>query len=400
MRKLALSLITAISLTGLISLLLIENSFGSNPPPCRAKNSSPIPSIKIKSVTKELKAPVGLTHSSDGSGRLFIIEQEGIIRILMNGKLLKDPFLDIRDRVASGGEKGLLGLAFHPEFSKTGRFFVNYTSLSKGLKTIISEFKVQTSTNRVKPETERILLTFTQPYANHNGGHIAFGPDGLLYIGTGDGGAGNDPHRYSQNLSSLLGKMLRIDVKASALGVPYSIPRDNPFIDQKNISPEIWAFGLRNPWRFSFDSVTQLLYLGDVGQNAREEINIIKKNRNYGWPLMEGKICTPSISKQCNKKGLEFPILDYPRSTGFVVIGGYVYRGSSNPELCGVYLYADYGNGRIFGLRYDGLSVIENRMILSSGLKITSFGEDEDRELYILDADGSVLKIQNKTLLF
>ena len=400
MRRSAFPFITALSFTGLIVFLSDRDSFGSTHLPCRVKIPSPIPSIKIKPVAKGLKAPVGLTHSADGSGRLFIIEQEGTIQILINGKLLKDPFLDIRDRVASGGEMGLLGLAFHPKFSKTGRFFVNYTSRSNGLKTVISEFKVQDSSNRVKPETERVLLTIPQPYSNHNGGHLAFGPNGKLYIGMGDGGAGNDPHRYGQNLSSLLGKVLRIDVEQSAEGLPYSIPLDNPFIDQKNVAPEIWAYGLRNPWRFSFDSMTQLLYLGDVGQNAREEINIIKKGGNYGWHIMEGKICTPSINKKCNQKGLEFPILDYSRSTGFVVIGGYVYRGSSMPDLCGIYLYADYGNGKIFGLRYDGHSVIENRMILPSGLRLTSFGEDEAHELYILDADGSVFKIQNEPHLF
>ncbi|MCI0528441.1 MAG: PQQ-dependent sugar dehydrogenase, partial [Nitrospira sp.] len=189
----------------------------------------------------------------------------------------------------------------------------------------------------------RVLLTISQPYSNHNGGNIVFGPDGYLYIGMGDGGSANDPQNNGQNLSTLLGKMLRIKVDKSETGKAYSIPKDNPFVGTKGAAPEIWAYGLRNPWRFSFDPLTQLLYAGDVGQNDREEIDIIIKGKNYGWNIMEGTICTPGVNPNCKKQGLELPILDYPRSEGISVIGGYVYRGNLIPSLCGVYIYADYG---------------------------------------------------------
>ena len=306
---------------------------------------------------------------------------------------MKKPFLNIRDRVISGGEMGLLGLAFHPGFSQNGRLFVNYTSRSGGLHTVISEFKISSRPNAADPESERILLTIDQPYSNHNGGAIVFGPDGALYIGTGDGGAGNDPHGNGQNLTTLLGKMLRIDVDQREADKPYGIPGDNPFIARRGAAKEVWAYGLRNPWRFSFDSLTGLLYAGDVGQAAREEIDVIQKGKNYGWNRMEGTLCTPGVNLKCNKRGLEPPIIDYPRSEGTVVIGGYVYRGRSIPSLCGVYLFSDFGNGRIFGLRYHEGKVKEHRRLLSTRRRISSLGEDEQHELYLLDYEGEVLKI-------
>jgi len=377
-----------------ILFCIIQNAFAASPPPCEFNETPPsIPDIKLELVVKGLQAPLGLFHAGDGSGRLFIVEQQGTIRIWKNGKLFVRPFLDIRDRVTSGGEKGLLGLAFHPKFTETRRFFVNYTSLSKGLHTIISEFKVGGNPDVTDKRSERILLTIAQPYANHNGGNIVFGPDGYLYIGMGDGGSANDPHGHGQSLSTLLGKMLRIDVDKRAEGKAYGIPTDNPFMGRQKAAPEIWAYGLRNPWRFSFDPVTGLLYAGDVGQNDREEIDILQKGKNYGWNIMEGTICTPGINPNCNKMGLEQPILDYPRSEGTVVIGGYVYRGSLIPNLCGVYLYADYGNGRIFGLRYDGKTVTDHRILLETHRSITSLGEDEQHELYVVDGAGEILKI-------
>jgi len=258
---------------------------------------------------------------------------------------------------------------------------------------VISQFEVNPQSDMAHKNTEVILLTIAQPYANHNGGQIAFGPDGKLYSGTGDGGSGNDPLDHGQNLASFLGKILRIDVDSKEENRPYGIPIDNPFFGHATAAPEIWAYGLRNPWRFSFDSVTGLLYAADVGQSAREEIDVIKKGKNYGWSIMEGTICTPGISRKCKKEGLELPIWDYPRPQGTVVIGGNVYRGHSIPGLCGVYLYADYGNGEIFGLRYDGHTTIAHRKIFSTRHRISSFGEDEDRELYIVDLDGKVFKI-------
>jgi glucose/arabinose dehydrogenase len=377
-----------------IGCFVIPDAFAAPQAPCEIRGPlPPIPSIELKSVIKGLRDPVGMFHAQDGGGRLFIIEQGGTIRILSEGRLLKEPFLNIRDRVISGGEMGLLGLAFHPDFSRNGRFFVNYTSRSGRLHTVISEFKISSRPNEADPESERILLTIDQPYSNHNGGAIAFGPDGALYIGTGDGGAGNDPHENGQNLAILLGKMLRIDVDKREADKPYGIPRDNPFISRRGAAKEVWAYGLRNPWRFSFDSLTGRLYAGDVGQKAREEIDVIEKGKNYGWNITEGTLCTPGVNIKCNKRGLEPPIIDYPRSEGTVVIGGYVYRGQSIPSLCGVYLFADFGNGRIFGLRYHEKKVTEHRVLLSTRRSISSLGEDEQLELYLLDYEGEVLKI-------
>ncbi len=379
-------------------LCMASLALAASPPPCQLKGPSPpFPKTRLVSVAKGLKAPLGLFHAGDGNGRLFIVEQPGTIRIWENGKLSNKPFLDIQDRVTSGGEKGLLGLAFHPKFSENRRLFVNYTSPIKGLHTVISEFRVGNQPDEADKKSERILLTIPQPYSNHNGGNIVFGPDDNLYIGMGDGGSANDPHDNGQNLSTLLGKMLRIKVDKKDAGKAYTVPSDNPFVGTKNAAPEIWAYGLRNPWRFSFDPLTKLLYAGDVGQNDREEIDIIIKGRNYGWNIMEGTICTPGVNPNCKKQGLELPILDYPRSEGISVIGGYVYRGNLIPGLCGVYIYADYGNGRLFGLRYDGTAVTDHQILLETGRSITSLGEDEQRELYVVDGAGEVLKITPET---
>ena len=255
------------TLTFGICLVALQNVFAASILPCDLKSSpSPFPNIELKLVAGELAEPLGLFHAGDGSGRIFIVEQPGTVRILKNGKVLKKPFLDIRDRVTSGGEKGLLGLAFHPNFLKNRRFFVNYTAPTGGLHTVISEFKTGDNPEEANPKSERILLTISQPYANHKGGNI-IGPDGYLYIGMGDGGSGNDPHGNGQNLSTLLGKMLRIDVSAQEKKKAYGVPTTIAQPEERR--PEIWAYGLRNPWRFSFDPVTGLLYAGDVGQNAR-----------------------------------------------------------------------------------------------------------------------------------
>ncbi|MFQ5597502.1 MAG: PQQ-dependent sugar dehydrogenase, partial [Nitrospiria bacterium] len=250
----------------------------SNPESRSSGASGPV-KIKLVSLADRLSRPVGLTHAGDGSHRLFIVEQRGTVRILKDGILSRSPFLDIRDRVRSGGEMGLLGLAFHPHFPKDRRFFVNYTSPENGLQTVISEFSADVQLEKADPASERRLLVVSQPFSNHNGGQIAFGLDGFLYIGTGDGGAGNDPHGNGQNLRSLLGKMLRIDVDRKDSNKNYAVPKDNPFTNQKHIAPEIWAYGLRNPWRFSFDTQTGDLLVGDVGQNRREEIDLIQRGR-------------------------------------------------------------------------------------------------------------------------
>lgn len=370
------------------------SSWGAKFQPCQTKEPfPPLPSIELKLIAGGLRSPVGLTHSRDATGRLFIIEQGGTIRIWQEGKVLAEPFLDIRKQVDSGGEKGLLGLAFHPNFSKTQKFYINYTATQKGLHTFISEFKTGSKKNQADPKSEKILLIIPQPYGNHNGGNIAFGPDGYLYIGMGDGGSANDPQNNAQKLSNLLGKMLRIDVNQKGQGKPYSIPPDNPFINQKAAEPEIWAYGLRNPWRFSFDQANGLLYTGDVGQNTREEIDVVHKGKNYGWRIMEGTICTPRVNRNCQKKGLELPIWDYPRSQGTAVIGGYVYRGHSISDLCGAYLYADFGNGKIFGLKPNEEKRAAAKTLLETGRLISSFGLDEKGEIFITDLKGEILKL-------
>jgi subtilisin family serine protease/glucose/arabinose dehydrogenase len=349
--------------------------------------------IRLQLVANGLTAPLGISHAGDGSGRLFVVEQRGTIQVLKNGVIGGTPFLDIRDRVTSGGETGLLGVAFHPNFSQNRRLYVNYTSPTNGLHTVISEFTVAGNPDQVPNSSERILLTIPQPFENHNGGNIVFGPDGFLYIGMGDGGSANDPLGNGQNLATPLGKMLRIDVDQRTGGRQYGIPPDNPFINTPGAAQEIWAYGFRNPWRFSFDPAAGLLYAGDVGQSAREEIDVVRKGLNYGWRLMEGTICTPGINPNCNKTGLELPIIDYDRSQGTTVIGGFVYRGSVLPGLVGNYIYGDFGNGRIWTLRYNGTSVSNQRVLLESGRNVSSFGVDEQRELYIVDYGGAVLKM-------
>ena len=349
--------------------------------PCEIKGVAPsLPEISLKPVAKGLKNPVHITNAGDGSKRLFITEQAGIIRILKDDRILPGPFLDIKERVKSGGEMGLLSMAFHPKFRENGRFFVNYTSSAGGLHTVISEFKVSDNPDRADNNSENILLRVDQPFSNHNGGQIAFGPDGYLYIGMGDGGGANDPHGHGQNLSTLLGAMLRIDIDKKGIGLQYNIPDDNPFKIRPNAKPEIWAYGLRNPWRFSFDPLNGILYAGDVGQDAREEIDVIERGQNYGW----------------NTPGLTLPIIDYGRNDGITVIGGFVYRGHEIPGLCGSYIYGDWGSGRIWALRRDGHEVAENEMLLDTKLSISSFGIDETYEVYVVDHNGGVYKVRAK----
>ena len=363
--------------------------------PCVQKEGTlpPLNGITLKRVAEGLKNPVHLTHAKDGTGRLFVVEQAGLIRVVKGGTLLKRPFLDIRDRVRSGGEKGLLSVAFHPHFRENGRLFVNYTSSRGGLHTVISEFHAGRGSDFANSGSERIILEVAQPFSNHNGGQIAFGPDRYLYIGMGDGGSGNDPHGHGQNLSTLLAAMLRIDVDRREDGKEYAIPEDNPFKGRKGARPEIWAYGLRNPWRFSFDPVTGRLYAGDVGQDAREEIDVIEGGKNYGWRIMEGTLCTPGIRGVCNKKGLTLPIIDYGRSEGISVIGGVVYRGHDMPALCGAYLYGDWGSGKIWTLRHGDGGVTGQSVLLDTDLSISSFGTDENYEVYVVDHKGAIYRI-------
>lgn len=352
--------------------------------PTRTRQAA-TPTITLERVIGGLSSPLLATHARDTSGRLFLVEQPGRIRIFQNGTLLETPFLDISSQLIFSGERGLLGLAFHPEFATNRRFFVNYTRRPDGA-TVIAEYQASASNPNLASNAERILLTIPQPFANHNGGMIEFGPDGFLYIGMGDGGSAGDPQNNAQNVDSLLGKFLRINVDS---GNPYSSPSDNPFFGSTRGRDEIYAVGLRNPFRFSFDRKTGELYAGDVGQNRLEEIDIITRGGNYGWRVMEASDCF-NPSTNCNRTGLTLPIAEYDHSVGCSVTGGYVYRGSRFPSLDGIYFYGDYCSGVIFGYR-NGRS-FEVRAP-DSNLNITSFGEDSNGELYVISQGGEVFRI-------
>jgi glucose/arabinose dehydrogenase len=339
-------------------------------------------------VTSGLESPVFLTPAGDGSGQLFVVEQPGRIRVLERGVLLPTPFLDITERVLSGGEQGLLGLAFHPDYRRNRRFFVNYNRKSDGA-TVLAEYR-RGAAPALASREERILMVVPQPYANHNGGMVVFGPDGYLYIGRGDGGSGGDPDNRAQNPKDLLGKILRIDVDQ---GDPYGIPSDNPFAKEGG-HPEIFAFGLRNPWRFSFDGKTGELWVADVGQHKWEEIDLATRGGNYGWRVMEGAHCySPALF--CETKDLIVPILEYPHEKGRCsVIGGYVYRGRSLTGLAGQYVYGDFCSGEIFGFQrtQEGKVSHEPHVLIKTPLRISSFGQDEAGELYVLDHSGGVYR--------
>jgi glucose/arabinose dehydrogenase len=307
--------------------------------------------VELQRVTGGLEVPVGLAHAGDGSGRLFVVEKAGRIRVLENGALLGAPLLDIAGRVGSQqSEQGLLGLAFHPAFAQNGQFYVNYTDLQGD--TVVSRFSMPAgwtpgSPPVADPGSEMPLLKLDQPAGNHNGGHLAFGPDGYLYIGTGDGGGAGDRYGNGQNGATLLGAMLRIDVDG---GEPYVIPADNPFVGDPGVRDEIWALGLRNPWRYSFDRLTGDLWIADVGQNVYEEVDFQPAAHtggwNYGWPIMEGNHCFPA-DVSCDRAGLTLPLLEYDHTLGCSITGGYVYRGQEFSDFQGVYVFGDFCTGRI-----------------------------------------------------
>jgi glucose/arabinose dehydrogenase len=339
--------------------------------------------------------PVGIYSAGDGTNRLFVVEQTGAIRVFENSgsTATSKVFLDISDRVLYDGEQGLLGLAFHPNYVENGYFYVNYVA-DNPRRTIIARYSVTANDpDQADQNSEIILLEVNQPFSNHNGGQLAFGGDGYLYMGLGDGGSEGDPFGNAQNRSSLLGKILRVDVDSSSAGRKYGIPADNPFVGGTlGYREEIYAYGLRNPWRFSFDSSTGKLWVADVGQNQREEIDLVENGKNYGWNIMEGTICY-SPSTGCNQTGLELPVWDYGRDEGNCVIGGFVYRGSALMGLYGAYVYGDYGSGRVWALQYDGTSAPVNTLLVDTGLRITSFGLDENSELYFTAFDGKIHKL-------
>jgi glucose/arabinose dehydrogenase len=334
-----------------------------------------------------LQSPIDIQTAGDD--RLFIVEQRGVVRITDENGLRQEPFLDIRDRVLdTGNEQGLLGLAIHPDFAANGAFYVNYTRGTGD--TVIARFQAGADPNRADPTSEFVLLQIDQPYPNHNGGRVVFGPDGYLYIGTGDGGSQGDPQGRAQNPDSLLGKILRLDVDG---GEPYAIPPDNPFAAGGG-RPEIWALGLRNPWRFDFDPATGDLFIGDVGQNQWEEIDFLSSGTaagiNFGWDRREGLASYEGDSSPA----FTDPVAVYSHGEGGCsVTGGEVIRDPSLPEWQGIYLYGDFCSGLIWGLFRDGSGAWQNRLLFDSGFRITSFGSGVDGTIYVLDRSGEVYRL-------
>lgn len=346
----------------------------------------------------QFEQPVELTSPKDNTGRIFVIAQKGVIHVFPNNPEVKKTtvFLDISNQVESGGEKGLLGLAFHPDYKSNGYFYVNYTS-GDPLETVISRFKVSSSNpDMADPKSEVVLLRYRQPYDNHNGGKVAFGNDGFLYIAVGDGGSGGDPGNRGQNRKELLGKILRIDVNKASGNYKYSIPSDNPFAGNKEgFREEIYAYGMRNPWRFNFDHQTGLLWAGDVGQNKIEEIDIIEKGGNYGWRVMEANECFKS--DDCDTNGLKSPVWSYEQGseTGHSVTGGYVCRDKNLPDLNGKYIFGDFVSGNIWALTYANKKAIKNELVTKLSDGLSSFGEDSNNNLYVLAyGAGKIYKIR------
>ncbi len=374
-----------------IALVACDRTTGAASPPMGTG-----PRLSLKLMAKGLSSPVDLV--TDGK-RFFVVEQPGRIKRLDQGGSLKSAYLDISDDVTFQGECGFLGVAFHPDFATNGYFYVDYTTgRGSSLRTVIAEFHADPSADHVDPSTRRVLLEIPQPYPNHNGGQVRFGPDGMLYIGMGDGGSAGDPGNRAQNPQELLGKMLRIDVTSNRM--PYAIPKDNPFVNDKRFRPEIWTLGMRNPWRFSFDRKTGACYAGDVGQNTWEEIDVLTSGGNYGWHLREARHeFKPERNAATN---LIDPIVEYARDKGASVTGGVVYRGKKFPALDGIYIYADYVSGRFFGLRYESGKLLANdelRVTVDgkptlNRVQPSAFGEDVEGEVYVCDhSHGNVYQV-------
>jgi glucose/arabinose dehydrogenase len=340
--------------------------------------------------------PIGIFPPGDGSNRLFVIEQPGVIRVFENSQTVAGStvFLDISNKVLFGGEQGLLGLAFHPNYLSNGYFYVDYVS-DNPRRTVIARYSVSpTNPNQALENSELIILEVNQPFSNHNGGQLTFGVDGYLYIGLGDGGSGGDPIGNAQNRSSLLGKILRINVDLASQGQNYSIPADNPFSGNLlGYKEEIYAYGFRNPWRFSFDSASGRFWVADVGQGLREEIDLVEKGKNYGWNIMEGSLTYSSGSQV----GLELPVWEYDHSEGFAVIGGFEYHGTNVAGLNSRYVFGDYGSGKIWALQYDGDVAPSNTLLVDTELNISSFGVDEQNELYVCALDGKIYVLRDNT---
>lgn len=354
-------------------------------------------SISLTPFIEEVSQPVLVTHAGDDSDRLFVVEQGGTVRIVEDGDLLDTPFIDVSDRINTGGERGLLSIAFSPDYASNGEFYLNYTN--EDGDTVVARYRVGNNPNRGNVASEEVLLTVNQDFGNHNGGQLAFGADGYLYIGMGDGGSGGDPNNRSQTVDTLLGKMLRIDVESNPpANANYRIPGDNPFVGEAadpgdRIPDEIWAFGLRNPWRFSFDRTTGDLYIADVGQGEREEVNFQPANstggENYGWSVFEGS-ASFNENRTIRFGTLTDPVAEYDHDVGRSITGGYVYRGDTPSDLTGTYLYGDFVSGRIWGTKLiDGQWDIKE--LLDTSHQISTFGEDQDGNLYVADYDEGVI---------
>jgi len=375
-------ILLTVGVVALVSLLACDEE--STPSPGSIQVERVFPDLSFQEMTN-------LVQPDDTSGLIFVTEQRGIIyNFSANNSQQADIFLDITDRVNRGGnEEGLLGLVFDPDYQENGYFYVYYSAADPS-RSVLSRFSLdQENTDIADPESEIIIMEVEQPYANHNAGQLNFGPDGYLYIALGDGGGGGDPQGNAQNLGTVLGSILRIDVSGLSGPGDYAIPTDNPFVGTEGARAEIWAYGLRNPWRFSFDSESGLLWAGDVGQNLWEEIDIITKGANYGWNITEGSHCYPP-STGCSQSGLTLPIFEYGHSQGCSVTGGYVYRGDQIASLQGYYIYGDYCSGNIWALAYNGSVVTENILLVDSDLTITSFGQDPAGNLYILSRQGGI----------
>ena len=354
--------------------------------------------LDLEPVASGLSAPLLVTHAGDDTGRIFVVEQTGRIRIVKDGSLLPAAFIDLSRSVSDGGEQGLLGLAFHPDYKANGKLYLSYTDLSG--TSVIREYRVSSNADRVDGRSGRTLLRVRQPYANHNGGHIAFGPDGYLYIGLGDGGGSGDPGNRAQSRGTLLGKILRIDVNRRTGSLQYGIPSTNPYVGRTGLD-QIWAYGLRNPWRFSFDRARGDLWIGDVGQGSWEEIDRATassgrnagRGLNFGWRVMEGAHCHRP-SSGCVRTGKTLPVTEYGHGgSRCSVTGGYVYRGKAHPDLVGAYFFGDYCSGEIWYIDRGAARGVAPTRALDTRAQITSFGEDQAGELYLTDAGGAVYRI-------
>ena len=378
------------AITACITLLVLDLacSGGASQTPLTPPQ---VQGVKVERVFENLSFS-RLTNLVQTDGRFYVTEQAGRVISFPDSP---DPseatvFLDILDRVSRrGNEEGLLGLAFEPEFDSNGHFYVYY-SAANPRRSVVSRFS---STGTTGPESELVVLEIPQPYRNHNGGQLAFGPDGMLYISLGDGGLGGDPRGNGQNTSTLLGSILRIDVSGIGPDSGYRVPPDNPFVYITDARGEIWAYGFRNPWRFSFDRENGDLWAGDVGQNAYEEVDLVFRGANYGWNTLEGGHCF-SPPTGCDSTGTELPVIEYGADEGCSVIGGYVYRGTTIPSLAGTYLYGDFCSGEIHGIRFENGEVVEHNLLVDSGLEITSFGEDENGEIYVLSQNGGIYRLK------